>query len=254
MTEARMPHVLVVEDEAPIAELIALHLRHSGFVPECVPDANAAWERLQTAPLPQAAILDWMLPAGPTGLELAQRLRDAPRTRALPVLMLTARGEEGDKLAALGAGADDYITKPFSPRELIARLRAVLRRTAPELAGQTQDFLDLGPLRLDLASRAASFEGASLRLSPSEFRLLALFMRHPQRVFSREQLLRRAWEADADVDPRTVDVHIKRLRQAMGPVAATMLTTVRGVGYQMLDKPLDKPQEKPENKAQENPS
>lgn len=242
-TSQRMPRVLVVEDEAPIAELIALHLRHNGFVPEITHTACAAWELMENGSLPQAVILDWMLPQGMSGLDLAQRLRDAPRTRALPILMLTARAEEADKLAALGAGADDYITKPFSPRELMARLRAVLRRATPDLGLGAQDCLHLGALSVDLASRSASFEGQPLRLSPSEFRLLAVFMRQPQRIFSREQLLQRAWGADADVDPRTVDVHIKRLRQAMGPVAATMLATARGLGYQMLDKPQVKPLE-----------
>lgn len=230
------PRVLIVEDEEAIAELIALHLRHNGFTPEWAADVPTAWEMLQTQALPHAIVLDWMLPAGMSGLDFARQLRDTPRTRAVPILMLTARAQEDDKLAALGAGADDYITKPFSPRELIARVRTVLRRCAPELAAGDQEVLTLGPLQLEMAERRASFEGHTLRLSPSEFRLLAAFMRQPLRTFTRAQLLQRAWNADADTDERTVDVHIKRLRQALGEPAASMLVTVRGLGYQILDK------------------
>ena len=227
------PRVLIVEDEAPIAELVAVNLRHNGFAPIWAEDGESAQRELD-AVLPDVILLDWMLP-GMSGLQLARRWRADVRTKAVPILMLTARGDEPDKVAGLDAGADDYITKPFSTQELLARIRAVLRRRDPLSLGQV---LQVGQLRMDGATHQVSYQGEVLKLGPMEFKLLSHFMRHPERVHSRSQLLDQVWGDDVYVEERTVDVHIKRLRQALGSGGGgggggAMLQTVRGAGYRL---------------------
>lgn len=181
--------------------------------------------------LPDLVLLDWMLP-GQSGLALARRWRVEDRTRELPVIMLTARDAEPDKVAGLDAGADDYLTKPFSPNELMARIRAVLRRKAPQAL---ETVVELGPLRLDPATRRVSCGGQELRLGPTEFRLLHFLLTHPERVHSRAQLLDRVWGDHVFIEERTVDVHVKRLREALAPVrCAQMIETVRGAGYRLV--------------------
>ena len=233
-----MSRVLVVEDESAIAELVALNLRHSGYevtVAATADEAQAAVDRV----LPDLVLLDWMLP-GQSGLQLAKRWRAQPRTRELPVIMLTARQEEADKISGLDAGADDYLTKPFSPKELLARIRAVLRRKAPEALDAA---VDIAGLRLDPATRRVSREvdgqPREVRVGPTEFRLLHFLMTHPERVHSRAQLLDRVWGDHVFIEERTVDVHIKRLREALQPVdSAGLIETVRGAGYR-LARPVD---------------
>jgi len=222
--------ILIVEDEAPIAELLCVNLRHGGFAPVWVEDGQAAQRALEAA-LPDAIVLDWMLP-GTSGLQLARRWRESEHTRAVPILMLTARGEERDTIAALDAGADDYITKPFSPQELLARIRAVLRRRAPEVMDEC---ITLGALVLDAATCRVSWQGQELALGPTEWRLLHYLMRHPERVHSRARLLDKVWGTQVCLEERTVDVHIKRLRHALGD-AAGMVETVRGMGYRMVNR------------------
>jgi two-component system phosphate regulon response regulator PhoB len=220
--------VLVVEDESAIAELIATSLQHQGFDATMARDTVAARRALQ-AGLPDIMVLDWMLP-GESGESFLRRLRAEEATRALPVVMLTARSDEADKLAGLEGGADDYITKPFSPAELAARLRAVLRRQQGG-ASATQ-VVQLGQLQLDGDTHRVSYEGQRIHLGPTEFRLLSHLMRQPERVHSRASLLRHVWGDQSFVEDRTVDVHIKRLRAALGPAAA-MVETVRGAGYRL---------------------
>ncbi len=226
------PRILVVEDEPAIAELIAVNLRHNGMAPVWAEDGEAA-QREVDAVLPDAILLDWMLP-GQSGLALARRWRADARTRAVPILMLTARGDEPDKVAGLDAGADDYITKPFSTQELLARIRAVLRRRAPELAGDT---VTLAGLVLDAAAHRASWNGRPLKLGPTEFKLLHYLMKHPERVHSRQQLLDKVWGDHVFIEERTVDVHVKRLREALGPGAGALVETVRGAGYRITAQP-----------------
>ncbi|MCZ2103867.1 MAG: phosphate regulon transcriptional regulator PhoB [Comamonadaceae bacterium] len=221
----KFPRVLVVEDEPAIAELIAVNLRHGGFEPVCVEDGDAA-QRALDAVLPDVILLDWMLP-GVSGLQLARQWRAQPRSKDVPILMLTARGDEPDKITGLDAGADDYITKPFSTQELLARIRAVLRRRAPE---QVRDTVAAGGLVLDAATHRVHWRGEPLQLGPTEFRLLRYLMRHPERVHSRAQLLDKIWGDHVFIEERTVDVHVKRLREALG-AAAAMVETVRGAGY-----------------------
>ena len=206
-----LPKVLVVEDEPAIAELIAVNLRHNGFVPVWAEDGPSAQRELD-AVLPDVILLDWMLP-GQSGLQLARKWRGDARTRGIPILMLTARGDEPDKVAGLDAGADDYITKPFSTQELLARIRAVLRRRAPE---QVTEAVELGGLLLDAATHRVVYLGTELRMGPTEFRLLRYFMKHPERVHSRAQLLDKVWGDHVFIEERTVDVHVKRLREALG--------------------------------------
>jgi len=220
-----LPKVLVVEDEPAIAELIAVNLRHNGFVPVWAEDGPSAQRELD-AVLPDVILLDWMLP-GQSGLQLARKWRGDARTRGIPILMLTARGDEPDKVAGLDAGADDYITKPFSTQELLARIRAVLRRRAPE---QVTEAVELGGLLLDAATHRVVYLGTELRMGPTEFRLLRYFMKHPERVHSRAQLLDKVWGDHVFIEERTVDVHVKRLREALGQAGA-MIETVRGAGY-----------------------
>ena len=219
--------VLVVEDESAIAELIAINLRHNGMLPMLAADGVAAQKHIDEV-LPDVILLDWMLP-GQSGIELARRWRADPRTKTTPILMLTARGDEPDKIAGLDAGADDYITKPFSTQELLARIRAVLRRRAPE---QASDVVTMGGLKLDGSTHRVSFKEQPIKLGPTEFKLLNYLMHHAERVHSRSQLLDRVWGDHVFIEERTVDVHVKRLREALGD-AGSMVETVRGVGYRI---------------------
>jgi len=241
-----MTRVLVVEDEAAIAELIALNLRHASFeveIAETAPAARSAVDRV----LPDLVLLDWMLPGG-SGLQLAQHWRADPRTRELPLIMLTARAEEADKIAGLDAGADDYLVKPFSTKELLARIRAVLRRKAPEALNAA---IEIGALRLDPSTHRVHVAGAGadgtvdaeVKIGPTEFRLLHFFMAHPERVHSRAQLLDRVWGDHVFIEERTVDVHVKRLRESLAPAGlASMIETVRGAGYRLTRSKPAEPQ------------
>ncbi len=219
--------VLVVEDEPQIQELVAVNLEHLGHKVLRAASAEEAEASIR-AELPDVVVLDWMLP-GESGLAFARRLRSDERTRELPILMLTARAMEQDKLSGLEAGADDYLTKPFSPRELAARIKAVLRRRAPQLSG---DAVEVEGLRLDPASRRVSAGDTRLELSPAEFRLLHFLLTHPGRVYSRAQLLDQVWGDHVYIEERTVDVHNRRLRKALEPTGHDrLIDTVRGAGY-----------------------
>ena len=232
-----MSHILVVEDESAIAELISINLRHAGFEVTIAATAEQAQAAVD-GELPDLVLLDWMLP-GQSGLALARRWRGEARTRDLPVIMLTARADEVDKIAGLDAGADDYLTKPFSTNELMARIRAVLRRKAPEALDSV---VEVGALKIDPATRRVTRSGLNgesgevreVKLGATEFRLLHFFMTHPERVHSRAQLLDRVWGDHVFIEERTVDVHVKRLREALNPVqCAQMIETVRGAGYRL---------------------
>lgn len=223
----KIARVLVVEDEPAIAELIGVNLRHHGMLAVLAADGEAAQAHIDEV-LPDVILLDWMLP-GQSGIQLARRWRADARTKTTPILMLTARGDEPDKIAGLDAGADDYITKPFSTQELLARIRAVLRRRAPE---QASDVVRLGGLQLDGATHRVSFNEQAVKLGPTEFKLLNYLMHHAERVHSRSQLLDRVWGDHVFIEERTVDVHVKRLREALGE-AGTLVETVRGVGYRL---------------------
>ena len=227
-----MPAVLVVEDEPAIAELIAVNLRHNGFRPTWAMDSVSAQRELDAA-LPDLILLDWMLP-GESGLSLAKRWRANERTKAIPLIMLTARGDEADRVAGLDAGADDYISKPFSTKELLARVRAVLRRHSPE---QTGEAIVIAGLSLDSATHRVTFGQQPLKLGPTEFKLLHYLMGHAERVHSRGQLLDKVWGDHVYIEERTVDVHVKRLREALG-AAGSMVETVRGAGYRLTAKPV----------------
>ena len=219
--------ILVVEDEPAIQELIAYNLKQAGHQPLRADNAEQAMNLVQNA-LPDLVLLDWMLP-GQSGIDFARRLRSDKRTRTVPIIMLTARSDEQDKLTGLDTGADDYITKPFSPRELNARIKAVLRRRAPQM---TDDVVQLGGLKLDPSSHRISGNGEPVILGPTEFRLLHFMMTHPERVHSRTQLLDQVWGDHVFVEERTVDVHIRRLRKALEPTDLDRLVqTVRGTGY-----------------------
>jgi two-component system, OmpR family, phosphate regulon response regulator PhoB len=219
--------ILVVEDEPAIQELIAYNLKQAGHQPLRADNAEQALNLVANA-LPDLVLLDWMLP-GLSGIEFARRLRADKRTRAIPIIMLTARSDEQDKLQGLETGADDYITKPFSPRELNARIKAVLRRRAPEM---TDDMVQLGGLKLDPASHRVTGNGSPVDLGPTEFRLLHFLMTHAERVHSRTQLLDQVWGDHVFVEERTVDVHIRRLRKALEPTELDgLVQTVRGTGY-----------------------
>ena len=224
----RQPSVLIVEDEPSIAELIAVNLRHNGFRTIWAMDSASAQREIDDQ-VPDVILLDWMLP-GETGLALAKRWRQNERTKAVPLIMLTARGDEMDRIAGLDAGADDYIVKPFSTKELLARVRAVLRRRAPEEIGGT---LTIGGLSLDAATYRVTFNMQLLKLGPTEFKLLHYFMSHAERVHSRSQLLDKVWGDHVFIEERTVDVHVKRLREALGVQAGPMIETVRGAGYRL---------------------
>jgi two-component system phosphate regulon response regulator PhoB len=224
-----MPSILVVEDEPAIQELLRVNLEDAGFAVRTVADAESALAQIKHA-LPDLLLLDWMLP-GQSGLALARGLRGEARTRELPIIMVTARGEEADRVAGLEAWVDDYVTKPFSPRELKARIKAVLRRRAPEAAQET---LVVGPLRLDPATHRVTANDVAVQLGPTEFRLLKFLMARPERVHSRAHLLDQVWGDHVYIEERTVDVHIRRLRLALGPSdCARMIETVRGGGYRL---------------------
>jgi two-component system phosphate regulon response regulator PhoB len=221
--------VLVVEDEPAIQELVAINLEHAGYQARRASSAEEADALVRDA-LPDVILLDWMLP-GTSGLAYARKLRGTERTRRIPIIMLTARAEERDKLEGLESGADDYLTKPFSPKELIARIKAVLRRRAPE---HTDDAVEIAGLRLDPATHRVAGNGREIALGPTEFRLLHFFMTHPERVHSRAQLLDRVWGDHVFVEERTVDVHIRRLRQALEASGHdSHIETVRSSGYRM---------------------
>ncbi len=222
-----LPRILVVEDEPAIAELIAVNLRHGGFEPVVVHDSVTAQRELD-AVLPDAILLDWMLP-GQSGIALARHWRKQARTKSIPILMLTARSDELEKVAGLDAGADDYITKPFSTQEMLARIRAVLRRRAPE---SVNDSVTIGALVLDAATYRITFQSQELKLGPTEFKLLHYLMKHAERVHSRSTLLDKVWGDHVFIEERTVDVHVKRLREALGSAGA-MIETVRGAGYRL---------------------
>jgi two-component system phosphate regulon response regulator PhoB len=227
-----MSRILVVEDESAIAELISINLRHAGYEVTIAATADQAQFEVDRV-LPDLVVLDWMLP-GQSGLALAKRWRGQARTRELPIIMLTARAEEADKIAGLDAGADDYLVKPFSTNELLARIRAVLRRKAPEALDTV---VEVGALRLDPATRRVTREDREVRIGPTEFRLLHFFMTHPERVHSRAQLLDRVWGDHVFIEERTVDVHVKRLREALEPVnCSRMIETVRGAGYRLTQQ------------------
>jgi two-component system phosphate regulon response regulator PhoB len=224
-----MPTILAVEDEPAILELLKVNLIDAGYEVKTAPDAETARSLLRDA-LPDLVLLDWMLP-GQSGLALARELRADSRTRELPIIMVTARGEEGDKVAGLEAWVDDYVTKPFSPRELKARIKAVLRRRAPEAA---QEPLAAGALHLDPVTHRVSVDGQPVHLGPTEFRLLRFLLARPERVHSRSQLLDQVWGDQVYIEERTVDVHIRRLRLALEPFGqAALIETVRGSGYRL---------------------
>jgi two-component system phosphate regulon response regulator PhoB len=226
--------ILVVEDERPIREMIAFGLRRAGF--EVREAADARTGRAEVAnKMPDLLLVDWMLP-DLSGLEFTRALKRDRETRELPVIMLTARAEEGDKVAGLEGGADDYITKPFSPRELLARINAVLRRAAP-IEGTER--IDIEGLVLDQSSQRVSSGERTVALGPTEYRMLAFFMTHPERVYTREQLLDRVWGGNVYVEERTIDVHIRRLRKALEDFGYDrLIQTVRGSGYRFSSKPL----------------
>ncbi|SBT08666.1 DNA-binding response regulator in two-component regulatory system with PhoR (or CreC) [Candidatus Accumulibacter aalborgensis] len=226
-----LPLILVVEDDKGIQELLRFTLVCGGYQPLCADTAEEAETLLRTT-LPDLALIDWMLP-GKSGLALTARLRSDPRTRNLAVILLTARGEESDRVAGLEGGADDYIVKPFSPKELIARVQAVLRRCAPEFVKGT---LSAGPIELDTVSHEARVDGQRITLTPTEFRLLRFLIANPGRVYSRQQLLDNVWGDHVYIEDRTVDIHIRRLRVALGPAAEQMVETVRGAGYKLSNR------------------
>lgn len=228
-----MSRILVVEDEPAIAELIGLNLRHAGYEVTIAGGADEARQEVDRV-LPDLVVLDWMLP-GQTGLALAKSWRGQQRTRELPIIMLTARAEEADKVAGLDAGADDYLVKPFSTNELLARIRAVLRRMVPEALDSA---VEIAGLKLDPATRRVTREEQEVRVGPTEFRLLHFFMTHPERVHSRAHLLDRVWGDHVFIEERTVDVHVKRLREALEPVnCSRLIETVRGAGYRLARQP-----------------
>lgn len=227
-----MPKILIVDDEPPIREVIRFALEVADF--QVLEAGHASEARSQIiAENPDLILLDLMLP-GRSGLELARELKQNNKTRALPIIMLTAKTQERDKVAGLDIGADDYITKPFSPRELVARIKAVLRRAAP---ASHEDEIEINSLCIDPASHRVTADGEVLGLAPTEYRLLHFFMSHPDRAFDRSQILDAVWGDDVFVDERTVDVHIRRLRKLLEPTEhQNLIQTVRGVGYRFSEK------------------
>lgn len=223
------PLVLVVEDEAPLVTLLRYNLEKEGFAVAEASDGEEALLRIAEQK-PDAVLLDWMLPLL-SGIEVCRQIRRAPATRTLPVIMLTARGEEGDRVRGLNSGADDYVVKPFSLGELVARLRAVIRRAQPSAAEEVLRYADV---TMDLVAHRVSRAGKPVHLGPTEFRLLRHFLQYPARVFSRGQLLDRVWGQDAEIELRTVDVHIRRLRKALNAIGeGDLVRTVRSVGYSL---------------------
>ncbi len=226
------PTILVVEDEAAIREMLNFSLGRAGFAVYEAADARQAQDMINQQ-VPDLILLDWMLP-GTSGVDLAQKIRHNTRTRELPIILLTARGEEENKIKGLEAGADDYVTKPFSTQELIARIRAVLRRTA--IPGN-EDIIKMGDLSLDTVSHRVLVKEIAVELGPTEFRLLHFFMSHPERVFSRSQLLDQVWGNNVYIEERTVDVHIRRLRRALETYECDKyIQTVRGAGYRFSEQ------------------
>ncbi len=224
--------ILVVEDEAPIREMISFVLDNNGFNPIEAEDFDSALEKIQE-PYPDLILLDWMLPGG-TGVKLAKQLKRNEYTRDIPIIMLTARTDENDKVAGFEAGVDDYVTKPFSPKELIARIKAVIRRVSPT---SLEEPIEYQGLVLDPVAHRVAINDRSLDLGPTEFRLLHFFMSHTERVYSREQLLDNVWGTNVYVEDRTVDVHIRRLRKAItGEGHENFIQTVRGAGYRFSGK------------------
>ena len=219
--------LLLVEDDAALAELLLWHFRREEFEVEHTPDGEEALLLAQESP-PDLVLLDWMVESL-SGIEVCRRLRRMPDTANVPIIMLTARGEEEDRVRGLETGADDYVTKPFSPRELVARVGAVLRRVRPALAGERLSYSDI---EMDTVSHKVRRDGTTVPLGPTEFRLLRHFLEHPGRVFSRERLLDSVWGRDSDIEPRTVDVHIRRLRKAINDGdRPDIIRTVRSAGY-----------------------
>ena len=226
--------ILVVEDERPIREMIAFGLRRAGFEVREAADARSGRAEVANK-RPDLLLVDWMLP-DTSGLEFTRGLKRDRETRELPVIMLTARAEEGDKSAGLEGGADDYITKPFSPRELLARINAVLRRAMPT---EGSERVEIEGLVLDQSSQRVSAGERTVALGPTEYRMLAFFMTHPERVYTREQLLDRVWGGNVYVEERTIDVHIRRLRKALEEFGYDrLIQTVRGSGYRFSSRPL----------------
>ncbi|SEA78905.1 phosphate regulon transcriptional regulator PhoB [Alkalimonas amylolytica] len=219
--------VLVVEDEAPIRDMLCFVLEQNGYQTSTAEDVDQALESL-IEPYPDLVLLDWMLPGG-SGIQIAKKMKQHELTRQIPIIMITARGEEEDKVKGLEVGADDYVTKPFSPKELMARIKAVIRRVSPT---SLDDVIEVQGLKLDPVSHRVSAKEEALDMGPTEFRLLHFFMTHPERVYSREQLLDHVWGTNVYVEDRTVDVHIRRLRKAISPAGHDrLIQTVRGSGY-----------------------
>ena len=224
-----MSHILIIEDDPSLVELLRYNLENEGFEVSVARDGEEGLESVATQ-APDLVVLDWMLP-NVSGIEVCRQLRQKSETRSMPVIMLTAKGEVNDRLRGLETGADDYIVKPFSPAELTARIKAVLRRAHPEQAGDTLEYADI---EMDLVSHRVSRSGTAIKLGPTEFRLLRSFLEKPGRVFSREQLLDKVWGRDIYVELRTVDVHIRRLRKALNTEDETdLIRTVRSAGYSL---------------------
>ncbi len=224
--------IMLVEDEAPIREMLKIVLEQAGFSVNEVEDFDIALEKM-VEPYPDLVLLDWMLPGG-SGVQLARKLKEHEFTRDIPIIMLTARGEEEDKVRGLEAGADDYITKPFSPKELVARIKAVMRRVTPTAS---DELINFAGLILDPVAHRVSANDDRVDMGPTEFKLLHFFMAHAERVYSREQLLDNVWGTNVYVEDRTVDVHIRRLRKAISAHGHdSMIQTVRGAGYRFSVK------------------
>lgn len=224
--------ILLVEDEAPIREMLSFVLQQAGFSVVEAEDFDIALDKVKE-PYPDLILLDWMLPGG-SGVQLAKKLKQHEFTRDIPIIMLTARGEEDDKIRGLEAGADDYVTKPFSPKELVARIKAVMRRVTPT---SKEEPIEFNGLVLEPISHRVSGNGQSVDVGPTEFKLLHFFMTHPERVYSRELLLDNVWGTNVYVEDRTVDVHIRRLRKALSQHGHdVMIQTVRGAGYRFSNK------------------
>ncbi|MBL3528751.1 MAG: phosphate regulon transcriptional regulator PhoB [gamma proteobacterium endosymbiont of Lamellibrachia anaximandri] len=221
------PKILAVDDEPAVLEMLRFVLEQEGFYAVVAEDATGAIRQIRHS-RPDLILLDWMLP-GMSGIDLASRLKSDQKTASIPIIMLTAKGEDDDKVKGLDSGVEDYVTKPFSARELMARTRSVLRRISPQF---NEDKVECSELCLDPVSHRVSVRGKTVELGPTEFRLLHFFMIHRERVYSRSQLLDRVWGANVDIEERTVDVHIRRLRKALEPFSLEMMVqTVRGVGY-----------------------
>jgi two-component system phosphate regulon response regulator PhoB len=222
-------NILIVEDEESILELIAINLHQAGFNP--IRSLNAEYaENIISEALPDLIILDWMLP-GMSGVEFAKRVRGNSNTKKVPIIMLTAKSDESNKLKGLDIGADDYMTKPFSPKELIARIKAVLRRKNPELVDEP---ISINGLALDPNKHLLQYNNKTITIGPTEFKLLNFFMKNPDRVFSRNQILDKIWRNKSDIDDRTVDVHIKRLRDTLKVSGQeSLIKTIRGIGYRL---------------------